>query len=60
MRTFLHTESEVAPTAASEGIQTEEFDYLFERASGYKVPGRDLSIPATKCGFIRGCRPSKC
>lgn len=52
------TEPEVAPTAASEGTQTEEFEYLFERPCGYKEG--IFSIPMTKCGFIRGCRPSKC
>ena len=54
MLTFLHTESEVAPTAASEGIQTEEFDYLFERASGYKVPGRDFFDTGDKVRFYTG------
>ena len=50
----------MAPTAVSEGTQTEEFEYLFERPWGYKAPEEISSILMKKCGFTRGGRPSKC
>ena len=48
------TEPEVAPTAASEGTQTEEFEYLFERPCGYKAPGRDFFDTDDKVRFYTG------
>lgn len=48
------TEPEVAPTAASEGTQTEEFEYLFERLCGYKAPGREFFDIDEKVRFYTG------
>lgn len=44
-------EPEVAPTAASEVTQTEEFEYLFERLCVYKAPGRDFFDTDDKVRF---------
>lgn len=41
----------MAPTAASEVTQTEEFEYLFERLCGYKAPGRDFFDTDDKVRF---------